>query len=43
MQFPALYSGLGTEVTIVELMARVLPLEDEPTSHHNGAELNKRA
>lgn len=31
-EFAALYSGLGTEVTIVELMPRVLPLEDEDIS-----------
>lgn len=41
-EFAALYSGLRTEVTIVELMARVLPLEDEEISSTMGRELKKR-
>lgn len=41
-EFAALYSGLGTEVTIVELMARVLPLEDEEISSTMERELKKR-
>ena len=41
-EFAALYSGLGTEVTIVELMPRVLPLEDEDISSMMERELKKR-
>ena len=41
-EFAALYSGLGTEVTIVELMARVLPLEDEEISSTMEREMKKR-
>jgi dihydrolipoamide dehydrogenase len=41
-EFAALYSGLGTEVTVVELMARVLPLEDEEISSTMERELKKR-
>jgi dihydrolipoamide dehydrogenase len=41
-EFAALYSGLGTAVTIVELMARVLPLEDEDVSSMMERELKKR-
>src|SRR5262245_13273187 len=41
-EFAALYSGLGTEVTIVELMARILPLEDEEISSTMERELKKR-
>ncbi|TKB88672.1 MAG: dihydrolipoyl dehydrogenase [Nitrospira sp.] len=41
-EFAALYSGLGTEVTIIELMARVLPLEDEEVSSMMARELKKR-
>ena len=41
-EFAALYSGLGTEVTMVELMARVLPLEDEEVSSTMERELKKR-
>ena len=41
-EFAALYSGLGTEVTIVELMAHVLPLEDEEVSSMMERELKKR-
>ncbi|MBK5281583.1 MAG: FAD-dependent oxidoreductase, partial [Nitrospiraceae bacterium] len=41
-EFAALYSGLGTAVTIVELMARVLPLEDEDISSTTERELKKR-
>jgi dihydrolipoamide dehydrogenase len=41
-EFAALYSGLGTKVTIVELMARVLPLEDVDISSTMERELKKR-
>jgi dihydrolipoamide dehydrogenase len=41
-EFAALYSGLGTVVTIVELMPRVLPLEDEDVSSTMERELKKR-
>jgi dihydrolipoamide dehydrogenase len=41
-EFAALYSGLGTDVTIVELMDRVLPLEDEEISSTMTRELKKR-
>jgi len=41
-EFAALYSGLGTAVTIIELMPRVLPLEDEEISSTMGRELKKR-
>jgi dihydrolipoamide dehydrogenase len=42
-EFAALYSGLGTKVTIVELMAHVLPLEDEEVSSMMERELKKRS
>ena len=42
-EFAALYSGLGTGVTIVELMERVLPLEDEDVSSMMTRELKKRS
>jgi len=41
-EFAALYSGLGTDVTIVELMDRILPLEDEDVSSTMSRELKKR-
>lgn len=41
-EFAALYSGLGAEVTIVELMDRILPLEDEDLSSAMTRELKKR-
>ena len=41
-EFAALYSGLGTKVTIVELMSRVLPLEDSDISSAMERELKKR-
>src|ERR1041384_2966521 len=41
-EFAALYSGMGTKVTIVELMARVLPLEDADISSTMERELKKR-
>jgi dihydrolipoamide dehydrogenase len=37
-----LFSGLGTQVTLVELMPRVLPLEDEEVSTLMERELKKR-
>ena len=41
-EFASLYSGLGTQVTMVELMPRVLPLEDEEISSTMTRELKKR-
>jgi dihydrolipoamide dehydrogenase len=41
-EFAALYSGLGTKVTIIELLARALPLEDEDISSTMERELKKR-
>ena len=41
-EFASLYSGLGTEVTVVELLDRVLPLEDEDVSSTMSRELKKR-
>jgi dihydrolipoamide dehydrogenase len=41
-EFAALYSGLGTQVTIIELMPRVLPFEDEEISSTMERELKKR-
>ena len=41
-EFAALYSGLGTKVTIVEMMACVLPLEDDDISSTMERELKKR-
>lgn len=41
-EFASLYSGLGTDVTVVELMDRILPLEDEETSSTMTRELKKR-
>jgi len=41
-EFASLYSGLGTEVTIVELLERVLPLEDDDVSSMMSRELKKR-
>jgi dihydrolipoamide dehydrogenase len=41
-EFASLYSGLGTEVTMVELQSRVLPLEDEDISSTTERELKKR-
>ncbi len=41
-EFASLYSGLGTNVTIVELMTRVLPSEDEEISSMMERELKKR-
>lgn len=38
----SLFSGLGTEVTLVELQPRVLPLEDEEISTMMERELKKR-
>jgi dihydrolipoamide dehydrogenase len=40
-EFASLCSGLGTQVTIVELMPRVLPLEDEEVSSLMERELKK--
>jgi dihydrolipoamide dehydrogenase len=41
-EFASLYSGLGTQVTMVELQPRVLPLEDEEISSTMERELKKR-
>lgn len=41
-EFAALYSGLGAQVTIIELMPRLLPLEDEEISSTMERELKKR-
>jgi dihydrolipoamide dehydrogenase len=41
-EFAALYSGLGTQVTVVELMSRVLPTEDEEIASMMERELKKR-
>lgn len=41
-EFACLYSGLGAEVTVVELMERILPLEDEEVSSIMARELKKR-
>jgi dihydrolipoamide dehydrogenase len=41
-EFAALYSGLGTQVTMVELLPRILPLEDEEISAFMDRELKKR-
>ncbi|HKN86216.1 MAG TPA: dihydrolipoyl dehydrogenase [Nitrospiraceae bacterium] len=41
-EFAALYSGMGTQVTLVELLARLLPLEDEEMSSMMTRELTKR-
>src|SRR5262245_13911610 len=41
-EFASLYSALGTDVTIVELMDRILPLEDEEVSSTMTRELKKR-
>jgi dihydrolipoamide dehydrogenase len=41
-EFAALYSGMGTQVTMVELLARILPLEDEEMSSMMTRELTKR-
>ncbi len=41
-EFASLYSGLGTKVTLVEMMANVLPLEDEEIASFMSRELKKR-
>ncbi len=41
-EFASLYAGLGSHVTVVEMMARVLPLEDEEISAFIERELKKR-
>jgi len=41
-EFACLFSGLGSEVTIVEMMPSVLPLEDEDTINTLTRELKKR-
>ncbi len=41
-EFASLYSGMGTQVTVVELMPRILPLEDEEIANIIARELKKR-
>ncbi len=41
-EFASLYSGLGTKVTLVEMLATVLPLEDEEIATFMARELKKR-
>lgn len=41
-EFAALYSGMGTQVTVVELLPRILPMEDEEMSSMMARELAKR-
>lgn len=41
-EFASLYSGMGTRVTLVELMPRILPLEDEEIANFMARELKKR-
>ena len=41
-EFASLYSGLGTQVTMVELLPRVLPLEDDEIGQMMERELKKR-
>jgi len=41
-EFASLYSGLGTKVTLVEMMPNVLPLEDEEIATFMARELKKR-
>ncbi|MDA0738984.1 MAG: dihydrolipoyl dehydrogenase [Nitrospirae bacterium] len=41
-EFASLYSGLGSKVSIVEMMSRLLPLEDEEVSALIERELKKR-
>ena len=41
-EFAALYSGMGTQVTVIELLPHILPLEDEEMSSMMARELTKR-
>jgi len=41
-EFASLYSGLGTKVTLVEMMPQILPLEDEEIAAFMARELKKR-
>ncbi|GKS58669.1 dihydrolipoyl dehydrogenase [Nitrospira sp.] len=41
-EFASLYSGIGTQVTVVELQHRILPLEDEEIAGLMDRELRKR-
>lgn len=41
-EFASLYSGLGTKVTLVEMMPQILPLEDEEIASFMARELKKR-
>ncbi len=41
-EFASLFSGMGTQVTMVEVMPRILPLEDEEVASIMDRELKKR-
>ncbi|MGH7233407.1 MAG: dihydrolipoyl dehydrogenase [Nitrospiraceae bacterium] len=41
-EFASLYSGMGTQVTVVEMLPRILPLEDEEIASAMSRELKKR-
>lgn len=41
-EFASLYSGLGTKVTLAEMMPQILPLEDEEIASVQARELKKR-
>lgn len=41
-EFASLYSGLGTNVTVVEMLPRLLPLEDEEIGRFMEREMKKR-
>jgi len=41
-EFASLYSGLGTKVTLVEMLPTILPLEDEEIASFMARELKKR-
>lgn len=41
-EFASLYGGMGTQVTMVELLPRILPLEDEEIASFMDRELKKR-
>ncbi|MGH7254232.1 MAG: dihydrolipoyl dehydrogenase [Nitrospirales bacterium] len=41
-EFAALYSGMGSQVTVVEMLPRILPFEDEEMSAFMERELKKR-
>ena len=41
VEFAYFYNAMGTDVTIVEYMPRIVPLEDEEISKTNGAKFHK--